>query len=94
MELTEKDKMLIGKWIYKNGSFHKDEICERIEWLLKNKLKRITTDESGWDVLYIDPADNRHWELIFPKSEMQGGGPPTLMYISNEKVKQKYSDKK
>lgn len=90
MQLSNKEVKLIGKWIYENGSVHKDEVSERIEWLINNQLKRIATDKSGWDVLYIDPVDSRLWELIYPESEMQGGGPPTLICISKEEAKQKY----
>lgn len=90
MQLSNKEEKLIGKWIYENGSIHKDKVSDQIEWLINNQLKRIGTDKSGWDVLYIDPADNRLWELTYPESEMQGGGPPTLICISNEEAKQKY----
>lgn len=90
MQLSNKEERLIGKWIYENGSVRNDEVSEQIEWLINNQLKRIGTDKSGWDVLYIDPADNRLWELTYPESEMQGGGPPTLICVSNEEVKQKY----
>jgi hypothetical protein len=90
MQLSNKEERLVGQWIYENGSVHKDEMSKRIEWLINNQLKRIGTDKSGWDVLYIDPADNRLWELIYPESEMQGGGPPTLICISKEEAKQKY----
>ncbi len=90
MQLSIKEERLVGQWIYENGSVHKDEMSKRIEWLINNQLKRIGTDKSGWDVLYIDPADNRLWELIYPESEMQGGGPPNLICISKEEAKHKY----
>jgi len=90
MQLSNQEEKLIGKWIYENGNFRKDEVSERIEWLLNTHLKRIGTDISGWDVLYIDPTDNRFWELTYLESEMHGGGPPTLICISYEEAKQKY----
>lgn len=90
MQLSNKEEKLIGKWIYEKGPVHKDEVSDQIEWLINNQLKRIGTYKSGWDILYIDPADNRLWELTYPESEMQGGGPPTLICISNEEAKQKY----
>ncbi len=83
-------KKLIGKWVYENGSIQKDEVSKQIEWLINNHLKRIAADKSGWDVLYIDPNDNSLWELTFPESEMQGGGAPSLICISNEVARKKY----
>lgn len=94
MQLSNKEVKLVGKWIYENDSVHKDKVCERIEWLLNNQLKKVGSDKSGWDVLYIDPFDNRLWELIYSESEIQGGGPPTLIYISYEEAAQKYPDLK
>lgn len=91
MKLSNIENSLIGQWIYKGGSICKDETTEQIEWLINNQLKKIATDESGWDVLYIDPDDNRFWELVYSESEMQGGGPPSLIHISNENAKKKYS---
>jgi len=91
MKLTNVESKLIGHWIYENGSMTKDEDAIRIEGLIKNHLKKIATDASGWDVLYIDPDDNRLWEVIYLQSDMQGGGPPSLFYISNEDAKIKYS---
>lgn len=88
--LSYKEKKLIGKWVYDTYSVHKDEVSERIEWLINNQLKQIGTDKSGWDILYIDPNDNRLWELIYPESEMQGGGPPMLNCISKDEAKKKY----
>jgi hypothetical protein len=90
MQLSNKNEKLIGKWIYENGSVRKDEVSEQIEWLIYHQLKRIATDKSGWDVLYVDPFDNRLWELIYPESEMQGGGPPSLICISKEEANKKY----
>ncbi len=52
------------------------------------------SDKSGWDILYIDPITNSLWELSYPDSEMQGGGPPSLIYISYKNAKQKYQSLK
>jgi hypothetical protein len=91
MKLSNIQDKLIGKWIYDNGVMHKDKVTEQIEWLINNHLTKIATDKTGWDVLYVDPDDKRLWELIYPQSEMQGGGPPSLIHISNEEAKTKYS---
>ena len=60
--------------------------------LWRKKLIEITTDTSGWDVLYRDPADGRYWELTYPQSHMHGGGPPRLTHLSFEQAKTKYGD--
>lgn len=91
MKLNSNEIKLVGQWFYENGTIHKDDISKRIEWLINNQLEKIGVDQSGWDILYIDPTDNRYWELTYPKSEMQGGGPPTLTLISKEIANKRYS---
>ncbi len=83
---------LIGDWIVQGTQVEGDETCKRIKWLVAEKLKEITTDPSGWDVLYRDPADGRYLELKYTKSHMHGGGPPRLKYLSVEQAKNKYGD--
>lgn len=60
----------------------------RIFRLTENYLQKII--DNGWERLYIDPADNRLWELIYPKSEMHGGGPPLLRNIDRDMAISKY----
>jgi hypothetical protein len=64
----------------------------RIHDLTSTYLIKLGTDESGWDVLYQDPADGRLWELTYPQSGMHGGGPPQLEVLPLALAKQKYSD--
>ena len=68
-----------------------DQIAERINWLTKHYLVKVTTDESGWNTLYKDPEDGRYWELTFPDSELQGGGPPSLTTVSLDRLKLIYA---
>jgi hypothetical protein len=68
-------------------------ITLRIYWLVSNHLQQVATDRSGWDTLYRDPDDGRLWELIYPFSHMQVGGPPRLKVISPENVREKYGEK-
>ena len=44
----------------------------------------------GWEVLYPEPRDGRFWELIYPHSQMQGGGPPRLHLLSSKEARAKY----
>lgn len=69
-----------------------DENCRRIEELTQVYLHEVARDESGWDVLYIDSADGRFWELTYPDSESHGGGPPRLAWLSRDQAKEKYGD--
>jgi hypothetical protein len=82
----------LGDWNVQGTQVEADETCKRIKWLVAEKLIEITTDASGWDVLYRDPADGRHWELTYPQSHMHGGGPPRLTHLSIEQAKTKYGD--
>jgi hypothetical protein len=65
-------------------------VCERVEWLVTSQLHRVATDPSGWNTLYEDPRDGRLWELTYPKSEMHGGGPPTLTVVAKDEARHRY----
>ena len=91
MKLIANENELIGNWVYEEGKVYGDPVTQRIEWLITNQLEKIITDISGWDVIYKDNSDDRFWELTYPSSEMQGGGPPNLICILKEKAKLKYS---
>jgi hypothetical protein len=41
-------------------------------------------------VLYVDASDGRYWELIYPDSQLHGGGPPTLRNLSEASARKKY----
>jgi len=80
----------VGQWITRDGGVFADEACQRIAWLVENRLRKLATDESGWDVLYEDPVDGRLWERIYPDSGMHGGGPPALILIPLHEAEAKY----
>lgn len=90
-ELAPQENILIGKIIFDGKSAKKDETYLRITWLKNSYLKEVATDESGWEVLYQDPKDNRYWKLTFPESEEHGGGAPILKNISFEQAKSKFT---
>ena len=88
----EKDEIkIIGNWTFDGTKMIADEQCKRIDWLKANYLKKIAADESGWLVLYQDPEDHRYWELCYANGEMQGGGPPSLIMLSEDEAKEKYA---
>jgi hypothetical protein len=90
MKLNPSETELNGNWIIQGGDVVADKVCSRIETLTEKYLQQVGTDQSGWDQLYLDPADGRLWELLYLQSEMQGGGPPTLRVVGLEEAKAKY----
>ena len=40
--------------------------------------------------MYYDPASETHWELSYPNSGFEGGGPPMLTPLSDDEVVQRY----
>lgn len=90
MKLKPEETELRGKWVFAGGKMDSDSTCNRIEFLISQDLKRVATDSSGWDILYMDPQDGRYWELTYPESHMHGGGPPTLTNLSMEQARNKY----
>ncbi len=88
--LDPRESMIEGGYTYVGGILEFDANALRIEWLIENSLKKVTTDTSGWYILYQDLTDKRYWELSYPQSELHGGGAPRLEYINIEKAKLKY----
>lgn len=91
MKIEKNETKIAGHWIFDGTKMIADENCKRIDWLRSNYLKLISTDESGWLKLYQDPDDNRYWQLNFEHGEMQGGGPPSLILLSESEAKAKYN---
>lgn len=91
MLIQKTEVELVGQWRLIDGKMQENEVNKRIDWLIENHLQRLASDDSGWEVLYQDPTDNRLWELTFPMGEMQGGGPKSLKNISPLQAKEKYS---
>ncbi|SMB88263.1 conserved hypothetical protein [Hymenobacter roseosalivarius DSM 11622] len=91
MKIEKDEVALVGSWVFDGKQVVEDQISKRIHFLISNYLVKLKTDENGWNTLYKDPTDNRYWELIYPNSEVQGGGPQTLMALSEDEAKLKYS---
>ena len=90
MKLDTKEIMLSGGWTLVGTTVEADSVAKRIEKLILEYLIYIKSDFSGWSKLYQDPIDKRYWELIYPDSELQGVGAPTLQNISKEEAILKY----
>lgn len=91
--LQPNETELVGEWKVTDGKMVGNEACNRIDHLINRVLQKIGCDESGWDILYRDPNDGRFWQLTYPQSQMHGGGPPRLAFISVEQAKAKYGNK-
>ena len=90
-ELQPDETMLTGSWVQESWSVKGDDICQRIEWLIKSHLKFLAKDSTGWETLYRDSKDDRLWERTYPRGEMHGGGPPQLKMMSKEQASAKYN---
>lgn len=88
--LKNNETILIGSWLRDKNKVVADDVCKRIDWLKSNYLKKITTDESGWEILYQDPNDKRYWILTYPNGDWHGGGPPTLQTLSQTEARTKF----
>ena len=73
-ELSPHESELVGGRTTKHGKTIEDAVSKRIRWLVRNSLKRVAVDETGWDTLYEDLHDGRLWELIYPNSEKDSEG--------------------
>lgn len=80
--INPDEHIIEGNWISTESGFKMDESSSRIEHLISSYLKKIKTDESGWDTLYQNPEDHSYWKLFHPSSNMYGAGPKTLKRIS------------
>lgn len=90
IKLKHEERDLIGKWEFVDGKVVADATTARIEALIEKELDKVGNDPTGWDTLYRDPEDGRYWELTFPDSSLQGGGPPRLTSVSTDYARDKY----
>jgi Immunity protein 27 len=88
--IEQTETKLVGDWKLINGAIVADQVAQRIYELISEELQKVSTSSDGWSVLYRDPRDGRFWELIYLQGEMEGGGPPTLIHMSEQKMAVKY----
>jgi hypothetical protein len=55
-------------------------------------MQKLGNDQSGWDVLYVDPGTGKFWELTYSQSHLHGGGPRQLSEISSSAARVKYAN--
>jgi hypothetical protein len=90
MNIGKDEKIIQGSWIVIEGNVVFDDNENRIEILVNDHLKKIANDDTGWNILYVDPDDGRLWEVLYLHSEYHGGGPRTLKNITKAEAKVKY----
>ncbi len=88
--IQPNENEIIGKWILENNKIKEDENCTRINNLIKEHLKKILISATGWETLFFDKNDSRFWELRYLDSDLNGGGPPSLIHLSEKDVFEKY----
>lgn len=90
MKIRPEETELRGRWVMRDRRPEADETCARIEALVRDHLRKLGADPTGWDVLYVDEADGRYWELTYPDSDRHGGGAPLLTALSPADASGKY----
>jgi hypothetical protein len=88
--LEPSETELVGQWVPVGKRVMGDVTEKRIEWLTQGQLRKLGCDSSGWEVLFVDEADGRYWELTYPHGEMHGGGPKCLSTLSREDAVHRY----
>jgi len=90
MMIKPHETEIQGQWKLVGLNVESDASARRIEALINGYLKPVAQDETGWSTLYVDPADQRLWELTYPQSDSHGGGPPMLRCLSPQEAQEKY----
>lgn len=83
---------LVGSWMPGQNGVQVDDICKRIEWLVSVVLEEVGCSKrnGAWEIIYIDPSDQRYWVKFYPQSHMHGGGPPSLKTVSKTEAETDY----
>ena len=89
-DLAPDEDRLVGTWLNLGGRVQGDFSCDRINWLIGERLQKLSADTTGWGTLWLDSRDGRLWELTYPQSGLHGGGPPKLELIGREAARLKY----
>lgn len=90
IQIKSQENEIVGNWKFEQGVMFADESATRIDTLIRDFLLKIAESNDGWTVLYIDPADNRYWELSYPNSGSHGGGAPFLRCVLLSQVMKNY----
>ena len=64
MSIDQNETDLIGSWIKGDDRMIEDEVCHRIDALIRTELVKVATSKSGWETLYRNPQDARYGSFI------------------------------
>ena len=84
-------QIIKGTWVKKDDKIIEDSNCALIKEKLANDLIKVAVSTDGWDILYKEKDLDVYWELVYPQSELPGGGPAQLESFSFNEVKDKYN---
>ena len=90
MHLKKDETHLVGSWKLVEGRMVEDEVSKRIKRLIREDLSPLASSGDGWNRLFRDRSDGRLWELTYPVSSTQAGGPPALTVIDEVSARGKY----
>lgn len=92
MKPESHETKLEGNWLFDGEKIRSNETEKRIIWLIESYLNKIaiSPDLGAWEILFQDSNDQRFWELTYPQSDMQGGGPKVLRVIDCDTAYSKY----
>lgn len=88
VNLDANEVLLVGESM--RGKPLPGETTKRIRYLQENLLKKISTCDGGWTILYLDESDGRYWELFYDRGDWRSEGPPSLRHIPESEAKEKY----
>jgi hypothetical protein len=57
----------------------------------QDKCEKISTDDSGWETLYKEIANQQYWHLSYPESGNHGGGEPLVSTITKKAAAKKFN---
>ncbi len=87
VDKMSKDQ-LVGSWVLQDGAMKLDHVAEEIERRIREELKSIAT--ADWSGLFVD-TEGDYWELTYPESDTQGGGPKCLTKTSEDAARSVYN---
>jgi hypothetical protein len=81
---------IVGSWKFENGRVIEDEACTEIRTIIRDRLRVVGADLSGWFKLFLELETGQYWELDFPQSGSHGGGPPRLRKVNLADIAGRY----
>jgi len=91
MKLMPSENELRGLLHFENGAYVGDDVNKRILAVTSSYLEKITMDGYEKDTLYLDPNDNRLWELVLKRSDISSQDvTPVLRVITYYNATRKY----